>query len=321
MGTRARTEQFSITNTLATLASHSGGLLTDETRALLEAGKFDEVATNSATALMTGFLAPLVSVKQDPYLLATDYLMQLQHHVESRVARGWSPRDGDLVCERDGRCYRLLVFDGFKTSDSAFICDLLERVRAGRSGVPPLQTDSAGRSGASFCENVCEWGAVSRSAFHGAYETRYHRAFGHFARVRFRVGRMAVSVGPVRRAAPRDACERVSRGGGGGVCRVRETACVYVCLWYVAHWLGRGLRLPRLCGGGQARGEASAFLRAPHDARVFRAARVFLRCRTAADGAFHVCGTRHGMGDGESVAVGHSVPWEKRRLAASNRSP
>ena len=150
MGTRARTEQVSITNTLATLASHSGGLLTDETRALLEAGTFDEVATNSATALTTGFLAPLVSVKQDPYLLATDYLMQLQHHVESRVARGWSSRDGDLVCERDGRCYRLLVFDGFKTSDSAFICDLLERVRAGRSGVSPLHSVKTYVSGAPF---------------------------------------------------------------------------------------------------------------------------------------------------------------------------
>ena len=150
MGTRARTEQVSITNTLATLASHSGGLLTDETRALLETGKFEEVATNSATALTTGFLAPLVSVKQDPYLLATDYLMQLQHHVESRVARGWSPRDGDLVCERDGRCYRLLVFDGFKTSDSAFICDLLERVRAGGSGVSPLHSVKTYVSGAPF---------------------------------------------------------------------------------------------------------------------------------------------------------------------------
>ena len=150
MGTRARTEQVSITNTLVTLASHSGGLLTDETRALLEAGTFDEVATNSATALTTGFLAPLVSVKQDPYLLATDYLMQLQHHVESRVARGWSSRDGDLVCERDGRCYRLLVFDGFKTSDSAFICDLLERVRAGGSGVSPLHSVKTYVSGAPF---------------------------------------------------------------------------------------------------------------------------------------------------------------------------
>ena len=133
--------------TLATLASHSGGLLTDETRVLLQAGKFDEVATNSATALTTGFLAPLVSVKQDPYLLATDYLVQLQRHVESHIARGWSSRDGDPVCERDGRFYRLLVFDGFKTSDSEFICDLLKRVRAGGSGVSPLQEREASPGG------------------------------------------------------------------------------------------------------------------------------------------------------------------------------
>ena len=136
--------------TLAALAPRSGGLLTDETRALLLAGKFGEVATNSATALTTGFLAPLVSVKQDPYLLATDYLVQLQRHVESHIARGWSSRDGDPVCERDGRFYRLLVFDGFKTSDSEFICDLLKRVRAGGSGVSPLHSVKAYVSGAPF---------------------------------------------------------------------------------------------------------------------------------------------------------------------------
>ena len=156
MGPRARTEQVSITNTLATLASHSGGLLTDETRALLLAGKFDEVATNSATALTTGFLAPFVSVKQDPYLLATDYLMQLQRHVESHIARGWSSRDGDLVCKKGGRCYRLLVFDGFKTSDSEFICGLIERVHAfnrrsaGESGDPPPHSVKAYMSGTPF---------------------------------------------------------------------------------------------------------------------------------------------------------------------------
>ena len=154
--------------TLATLAAHSGGLLTDETRALLQAGKFDEVATNSATALMTGFLAPLVSVKQDPYLLATDYLMQLQRHVESNIARGWSSRDGDPVCERDGRCYRLLVFDGFKTSDSEFVCDLLERVHTGGSGVPPLQEREAspGGSGVPPLHSVKAY--VSGAPFHTA---------------------------------------------------------------------------------------------------------------------------------------------------------
>ena len=90
-------------------------------------------------------------MKQDPYLLATDYLT----HLQSREDRGWSIRDGDPVCERDGRCYRLLVFDGFTTSDSAFICDVIKRVRAfnavaqerapppGGRGVSPLQSVKA----------------------------------------------------------------------------------------------------------------------------------------------------------------------------------
>ena len=144
--------------TLTTLAPRSGGLLTDETRALLQAGRFDEVARASATTLTSGFMAPLVSVKQDPYLLATDYLT----HLQTRDDRGWSIHDGDPVCEKDGRCYRLLVFDGFTTSDNAFICDMLARVRdfnaaaqkrgppAGGSGVSPLCPVRAYVSGAPF---------------------------------------------------------------------------------------------------------------------------------------------------------------------------
>ena len=126
MASHVRAETGSITNTLAALAPRSGGLLTEETRALLLAGEYGAVATNAATALTSGLLAPLVSVKDDPFLLATDYLT----HFQARDNHGWSLRDGDPVREQDGRCYRLLVFDGLKTSDSAFICDVLKRVRA-----------------------------------------------------------------------------------------------------------------------------------------------------------------------------------------------
>jgi len=130
-----RLESGSLTNALAALAPRSGGLLTEETRALLLAGEYGTVATNAAMALVSGFLSPLVSVKEDPYLLATDYLT----HFQSRDGRGWSIRDGDPVCEQDGRCYRLLVFDGFKTADSSIICDVLERVRTWRAAVPAAQ--------------------------------------------------------------------------------------------------------------------------------------------------------------------------------------
>ena len=135
MGSHVRTEVGSITNTLAALVPRSGGLLTEETRALLQAGEYGTVATNAATALFSGLLAPVVSVKEDPYLLATDYLT----HLQSRDDRGWSIRDGDPVREQDGRCYRLLVFDGFKTSDSAFICEVIERVRTWGAAVPAAQ--------------------------------------------------------------------------------------------------------------------------------------------------------------------------------------
>ena len=135
MGSRTRPETGSITNTLAALAPRSGGLLTEQTRALLLAGEYGMVATNAATALFSGLLAPVISVKEDPYLLATDYLT----HLQSRDNRGWSIRDGDPVREQDGRCYRLLVFDGFKPSDSSFICGVIERVRTWGAAVPAAQ--------------------------------------------------------------------------------------------------------------------------------------------------------------------------------------
>ena len=122
---RMKTETGSIRETVAAIAPRSGGLLSEETRARLLAGKFDEVARSSAAALVSGILAPIVSVKQDPYLLATDYFT----HIKTLNGDGWTFRDGDLVCEKDGRCYRLLSFNGLDPSDSAFVCELADRAR------------------------------------------------------------------------------------------------------------------------------------------------------------------------------------------------
>ena len=57
VGPRARTESGSLRETLAALAPRSGGLLTDETHALLQAGEYDVVATNAAIALTSGLLS------------------------------------------------------------------------------------------------------------------------------------------------------------------------------------------------------------------------------------------------------------------------
>ncbi len=165
VGPHARVESGSLRETLAALAPRSGGLLTDETRALLQAGKFDEVAQASATALVSGFLTPLVSVKQDPYLLATDYLT----HLQTRDDHGWSLRDGDPVREQEGRCYRLLVFDGFKTSDSAFICDVIERVHEFNGRRARRARPATGESSASPIDSVRAY--VSGAPFHAAVAT------------------------------------------------------------------------------------------------------------------------------------------------------
>ena len=155
--------------TLAALAPRSGGLLTEETRTLLLAGEYGTVATNAATALFSGLLAPVVSVKEDPYLLATDYLT----HLQSRDDRGWSIRDGDPVREQDGRCYRLLVFDGFKTSDSAFICDVIERVRTWGAAVPAAQDSDKRDTPASVAQerDPPVKAYVSGAPFHAALAT------------------------------------------------------------------------------------------------------------------------------------------------------
>ena len=169
MGSHVRTEVGSITNTLAALAPRSGGLLSEETRALLLAGEYGTVATNAATALISGLLAPLVSVKEDPYLLATDYLT----HFQARDNHGWSIRDGDPVREQDGRCYRLLVFDGFKTSDSSFICDVIERVRTWGAAVPAAQDRDKRASPASVAQerDPPVKAYVSGAPFHAALAT------------------------------------------------------------------------------------------------------------------------------------------------------
>lgn len=147
VGPHAQETSGSIRETLMAIAPHSAGLITEETRKQLQAGEFDAVAKSSATALVSGFLTPLVSVKQDPYLLATDYLT----HLQARDDHGWTIRDGDPVCEMYGRCYRLLVFDGFTTSDSAFVCEVVNKIREFNAAG---STVSAYASGAPFHASI-----------------------------------------------------------------------------------------------------------------------------------------------------------------------
>ena len=94
---------FDLRATLRAFAGRTAGLLSAETRGLLRAGRYGEVATASAARLF-GPVPPLFSVKDDPFLLATDYVLALP----SSLAPGWSLRDGYPVCTRDG-VYFLLV--------------------------------------------------------------------------------------------------------------------------------------------------------------------------------------------------------------------
>ena len=92
--------------TLKFLAEHRAGLLSPETRELLQAGKYKDVS-DAAIARLYGFVPPLVSVKEDPFLLATDYMLSMQ----ARRTAGWTLREGLLSRETNGVQQVLLTLD------------------------------------------------------------------------------------------------------------------------------------------------------------------------------------------------------------------
>ena len=92
--------------TLKFLAEHRAGLLSPETRELLQAGKYKDVS-DAAIARLYGFVPPLVSVKEDPFLLATDYMLSMQ----TRRTAGWTLREGLLSRETNGVQQVLLTLD------------------------------------------------------------------------------------------------------------------------------------------------------------------------------------------------------------------
>ena len=73
------------------IGEHGAGLLSDDTRALLESGAYDEVMQASLSRLF-GPVPPMVSPRIDPFLLCSDYFESLW----STQAHGWSQRDGYL---------------------------------------------------------------------------------------------------------------------------------------------------------------------------------------------------------------------------------
>ena len=93
-------------DTLKFIAGHRAGLLAPDTREQLMAGRYKDVA-DAALARLYGFLPPLVSVKEDPFLLATDWLLALQ----TRRTSGWTLRDGLLARETNGVQQVLLTLD------------------------------------------------------------------------------------------------------------------------------------------------------------------------------------------------------------------
>ena len=115
---------FDLRATLRTFAGRTAGLLSAETRDLLRAGRYREVATASAARLF-GPVPPLFSVKDDPFLLATDYVLALQ----SNLSPGWSLRDGYPVCTRDGVHFLLVALETERLSLDAAE-DLRRRVEA-----------------------------------------------------------------------------------------------------------------------------------------------------------------------------------------------
>ena len=105
------------------LAPRTRGLVSAETRELLRAEKFTDVVHASAARLF-GPVPPLFSVKDDPFLLATDYAMSMQ----SNLAPGWSLKDGYPVCERGDRHFLLISCGDLSLEKAEAIMQGAERI-------------------------------------------------------------------------------------------------------------------------------------------------------------------------------------------------
>ena len=111
---------------LKVIGEHCVGLLSDDARALLEAGSYDE-AMKGALSRLFGPVPPVVSVKRDPFLFCSEYL-------ESMFAartRGWTRSGGFLRKSHEGREYAMVPIDAGKVSQSR----LLELKREGELSV------------------------------------------------------------------------------------------------------------------------------------------------------------------------------------------
>ncbi|MBR4653429.1 MAG: hypothetical protein IKO72_08725 [Kiritimatiellae bacterium] len=116
------------TDTLRYLAAHKAGLLSPDVRERLQAGRFAEVAED-ACARLFGLAHPLFSVKEDPFLLATDYVQSLQNGLSG----GWTMTGGFPSCVRDGRSFVLITAD-LSAQAPARLADMLARAEAFNSG-------------------------------------------------------------------------------------------------------------------------------------------------------------------------------------------
>ena len=102
--------------TLRFLDDRKAGLLAPETRELLLAGRFRDVADGAMARLFCP-VPPLFSVKGDPFLLATEYATTLQ----TGLAGDWTLRDGYPVCERNGKTFLLLTPDVADRSPASLV--------------------------------------------------------------------------------------------------------------------------------------------------------------------------------------------------------
>ena len=91
---------------IASLSHHTAGLLAPGTREKLLSGRYSEVAADSIANLY-GFMHPLFPVKEDPFLLATGFVLSLQ----SGMSGGWTLKDGYPCCRRDGRSFVIVNAD------------------------------------------------------------------------------------------------------------------------------------------------------------------------------------------------------------------
>ncbi|MBO5997783.1 MAG: hypothetical protein J6P93_04590 [Alphaproteobacteria bacterium] len=99
--------------------TYQHSFLSEKTRHLLKSGQFEKVTDNVIGQIQTSWIPPVVPLKQDAFLLLSDYIQNINQPPSS-----WKEKDGVLWQEKNGKNYILILIK----MDYSSIDELVENV-------------------------------------------------------------------------------------------------------------------------------------------------------------------------------------------------